>query len=487
MKSLMRHLSVQSKKLKTSSTPATTACTIRCVHSQGHDTNRRRPRQEQNNPNQHRLEKLKTKEGLSISKSQIEGLWSQFDVNDEDGNAQEFDAKKFASRHPNVNKSLAARISSENPPEISLSIDDAQHDNDVFDEEEGVIEEIFNPMAQEAETKLQRMISKIDNPDTLLLPSDVQLKIRTLLTEELETVLDLWIKISHTDECQTLQEAITATDRAMDLLLQFQSLNEHRIKIGPPIHCYQAVLHNYHILFMVNESTLGVNNLRHFQKRGKGLLKGMIKQVITARMQALNGHEALLSNLNNDRPLHDSYNAVIAMHTSDQITNLSIATSGGKNEILSTATGMADGSSQLLQEMELYYHDFHTNLLPVEDQTLQDFIITIYPTKESFHKVIRGFVSIAVEYGCTYSIQRAVDVLERCWKRFLAYEKSGEDNMDHVVKPDIELYEMVLQGYKSMDGKMNLDKIEKLMKESSMDNEDRLITLMRELRQGRES
>jgi hypothetical protein len=59
----------------------------------------------------------------------------------------------------------------------------------------------------------------------------------------------------------------------------------------------------------------------------------------------------------------------------------------------------------------------------MEDQALQDCIITTYSSKEPFHKVMRGFVSIAVEYGCAYSIQRAVD------------DKSGEDNMDHVVKP----------------------------------------------------
>ena len=38
-----------------------------------------------------------------------------------------------------------------------------------------------------------------------------------------------------------------------------------------------------------------------------------------------------------------------------------------------------------------------------------------------------------------------------------------------------------------MDGKTNLDMIQKLMKDSLLDNEDKLITLMRQLRQGRES
>jgi len=492
MKPLVRHLSVHSKKLNRSSTSNLhTVCyniISRCVHSQG-NTSRRRPRQEQNNsrsPNQHRLEKMNTKEGLSISQAQIGRLWSLFDVTheDDDGNtcAQEFDAIKFASKYPNVNKSLSAKIlSSDAPsPEISLSVFDK-------DAEETAIEDIFNPMAQEAELKLQRMLAKINNPDTLQLPSDVQLKIRTLLTEELEAVLDLWIKISHTNECQTLQQAVTVTDRAMDLLLQFQLVNEQGMKIGPPIHCYQAVLHNYHSLFTVNESTLGVNDLLHFQKRGKGLLKGMIKQVITARMQALNGgYEEGLSSLNKERPLHDSYNAVIGMHTSERITNQPMVTSSSEHEGQSLATEMINGSSKLLQEMELYYHDFHNNHLPLEDQALQDFVITIYPTKESFQKVIGGFVSVAVEYGCAYSIQRAVDVLERCGKRCLAYEKSGGDNMDQVVTPDEELYGMVLHGFKNMSGHLNLDKIENLMKDSSVDDKN-LMSLLREIREGRES
>lgn len=447
---------------------------------------RRRQRQQQNSPgtsNQYRLEKMKIKEGLSINQTQIERLWNLYDVNNEDGSPQEFEVKKFASKYPNVSKSLSAKTSLDpHQPDISLSTDASSTS---FDLEEAS-EEKFNPIAQEAELKLQRMLSKIDNHDALQfkLPSDVQRRIRMLLTEELETVLDLWMKISHTDECQTLQQAVTATDRAMDLLLQFQSLNERGIKIAPPIHCYQAVLHNYFELFTINESTLGVNDLIHFQKRGRGLLKGMIKQVITARMQAVNGKEALTT-LNNERPLHDSYNAVISMLTSDQIMKQPMKASSSKNEIQAVATDMVNGSSKLLQEMELYYHDFHTNQLPIEHQSLQDFLVTIYPQKTSFQKTIGGFVRVSEEYGCMYSIQRAVDVLERCWKRYLAYEKNGEDNMGQVFKPDVELYEIVLRAYKNMGGNMNLDKIENLITESSVDDGN-LLSILREIQERRE-
>lgn len=470
MNSLVHQLA---KKLNASSMPK--SIISRSLQSQG----MRRQRQQQNNPtsNQYRMEKMKIKEGLSISQTQIERLWNLYDVNNEDGSPQEFEVKTFASKYPSL---LSAKTSLDpQQPDISLSTDASPNS---FDLEEAS-EEIFNPIAQEAELKLQRMLSKIDNHDALQfkLPSDVQRKIRLLLTEELETVLDLWLKISQTDECQTLQQAVTATDRAMDLLLQFQSLNERGIKIAPPIHCYQAVLHNYYELFTINETTLGVNDLIHFQKRGRGLLKGMIKQVITARINALNGNEALTT-LNNERPLHDSYNAVLSMHTSDQIMKQPMKASSSKNEIQAVATDMVNGSSKLLQEMELYYHDFHTNQLPTEHQSLQDFLVSIHPQKESFQKTIGGFVRIAEEYRCMYSIQRAVDVLERCWKRYLAYEKNGEDNMGQVFKPDVELYEMVLRAYKNMGGNMNLDKIENLI--IDVDDEN-LLSILREIQERR--
>ena len=443
---------------------------------------RRRQRQQQNTPtsNQYRMEKMKIKEGLSISQTQIERLWNLYDVNNEDGSPQEFEVKTFASKYPNVNKALSAKTSLDPQPDLSLSTDASPNSFDI----EEVSEEIFNPIAQEAELKLQRMLSKIDNHDALQfkIPSDVQRNIRMLLTEELETVLDLWLRISQTDECQTLQQAVTATDRAMDLLLQFQSLNERGIKIAAPIHCYQAVLHNYFELFTINETTLGVNDLIHFQKRGRGLLKGMIKQIITARINALNGNEALTT-LNNERPLHDSYNAVLSMHTSDQIMKQPMKVSSSKNEIQAVATDMVNGSSKLLQEMELYYHDFHTNQLPIEHQSLQDFLVSIHPQKESFQKTIGGFVRVAEEYRCMYSIQRAVDVLERCWKRYLAYEKNGEDNMEQVFKPDVELYEMVLRAYEKMGGNMNLDKVENLIIDVDDGN---LLSILREIQKKRE-
>ena len=426
------------------------------------------------------MEKMKIKEGLSISQTQIERLWNLYDVNNEDGSPQEFEVKTFASKYPNVNKALSAKTSLDPQPDLSLSTDASPNSFDI----EEVSEEIFNPIAQEAELKLQRMLSKIDNHDALQfkIPSDVQRNIRMLLTEELETVLDLWLRISQTDECQTLQQAVTATDRAMDLLLQFQSLNERGIKIAAPIHCYQAVLHNYFELFTINETTLGVNDLIHFQKRGRGLLKGMIKQIITARINALNGNEALTT-LNNERPLHDSYNAVLSMHTSDQIMKQPMKVSSSKNEIQAVATDMVNGSSKLLQEMELYYHDFHTNQLPIEHQSLQDFLVSIHPQKESFQKTIGGFVRVAEEYRCMYSIQRAVDVLERCWKRYLAYEKNGEDNMEQVFKPDVELYEMVLRAYEKMGGNMNLDKVENLIIDVDDGN---LLSILREIQKKRE-
>ena len=57
------------------------------------------------------MEKMKIKEGLSISQTQIKRLWNLYDVNNEDGSPQEFEVKTFASKYPNVNKALSAKTS----------------------------------------------------------------------------------------------------------------------------------------------------------------------------------------------------------------------------------------------------------------------------------------------------------------------------------------------------------------------------------------
>lgn len=421
---------------------------------------------------------MQSKEGLSISKNQITRLWNLFDI--EDDNKINF--QEFTRNFPSINKNLTmeyatsdkncadtSHLRSNISTISSLSDDPTQDDHDTGE----ASEEIFNPIAQEAEQKLQRMLSKIDNREASDLPSDIQNTIRNLISEELETVLDLWMKISHTDECETLQQAVEATDRAMNLLLQFQTLNESGIKVIPPIHCFQSVIDNYYILFKNNEASLTIKDIEHFQTQTKGLLKGIVKQALTLRMYALERNDCQFFSAEKSKTnLNETYNKVISMFLTEQITNQPMTASYSKARLQTIVTEMANEGSKLLQEMELFYHDFHTNEISAENEDLQNFLVTIHPSEESFKMIISTFTCLAEHYGCLFSIQRAVDILERCWKRYVAYENSADSNMMEIVKPNVELYETVLKCYSNMKLKninTRTEKIQLLVQEASLE------------------
>lgn len=423
-----------------------------------------------------KVAKMQSREGLSISKSQITRLWNLFDIGDDN----KINFQEFTQKFPNINKNLTMEYapSDKNCTDSSqlrsnISTISSLSDDPTQEDYEGeASEEIFNPIAQEAEQKLQRMLSKIDNREASDLPSDVQNTIRILISEELETVLDLWMKISHTDECETLQQAVEATDRAMNLLLQFQTLNESGIKVIPPIHCFQSVIDNYYILFKNNEASLTIKDIEHFQTQNKGLLKGIVKQALTLRMYALERNESQSFSAEKSKTkLNETYNKVISMFLTEQITNQPMTASYSEARLQAIATEMANEGSKLLQEMELFYHDFHTNEISIENKDLQNFLVTIHPSEESFKMIISTFTYLAQHYGCSFSIQRAVDILERCWKRYVAYENSEDSNMMEIVKPNVELYETVLKCYSNMEVKnINTEKIQLLVQEASLEN-----------------
>jgi len=458
----------------------------RNVYRPGSTQVRRRPRNKNNERNNQsdRQMKMMTSEGLAISQEQIQKLWNLFG----DQESSKFDMKDFVSKFPNVNSSLTKQINV-----------DASGDNDdlsssfSLDMSEDACK--FSPIAEEAEQKLQRMLDKIDQHDSL--PPDIQTKIQNLLIQELETVLDLWLRISETSECQTSQEATAPIDRAAELLLKFQYLHEKGAKLAaknnnafyppaPAIRSYQSIIQGYYQLLSSVEqyqSHLSMENIKHFQSQSRQITKGMMKQVLTMRMQSLHDDSSTSSSnqLSNTKPLHDSYTCVISMHTDP----LTLSASESQNSLPSDTnmTEMANAASKLLKEMELYYHDFHTMPLPSSNPTssvtnsvfprdLQALLSSIYPTQESFQLVIRAFVRIASETDCKYSITRATDVLERMDKRYRAYVSiSSSDVGGQVFKPDLELYMLLVGGYASMNN-LGLNDAERIANVLKMMEED---------------
>jgi len=485
------------------------------------NTHRRRPRTTRTEqtpvPKDDRLQKLKTREGLHIKKDQVQRLWNLFDVNcTKDGGVEvpeEFHVEDFMTKYPfilkkplatstgNVNTDLA--YSSSLIGSISTPSDyNIMQDHRIKDRlssldlnsGDGHHKDLFNPVVQEAELKLQRMLTKIyAHENRLQLPLDVQKKIRELITEELETVLELWLRISNTNDCQTLQHAMAATDRASDLLLYFQSLNEQGgMIINPPLRCYQRILQNYAHLFTVNERTLCIEDLLKFQCGGRRIIQGMMKVALTLRMQALNQDQEgernmIIISWDSDSSLNDCYNTVLAMHTSEQMINQPLAPSMSQKELHAIITDVANNSCKLLQEMELYYHDFRTLPLPKEHIIFQKFLAGIYPTNYSFTSVIEGLLRSAKTFNCIYSLHRAVDTLERMQKRYIAYNKNGEMNnssnsnssddsiaidQNEVVKPGVELFARVLTQCKDMKSELNWNRMEQLIKSTQFVEHD---------------
>lgn len=472
---------------------------------------RRRPRLEGAkqipSPKEDRLQKLKTRQGLIIKKEQIQRLWNLFDVNCLKDGVQvpeEFHLEEFMSKYPFILKTSLTGSSSTNAKARGASLPiiggsmDTSSDLSIKDMHSfelnlgnGHPKDLFNPVVQEAELKLQRMLAKIHSHEQhIQIPPDVQKKIRELITEELETVLDLWLRISNTNDCQTLQQAIAATDRASDLLLYFQSLNEQSgmIMMNPPIRCYQRILQNYSHLFTVNESTLCMEDLLKFQSSGRRIIQGMMKVALTLRMQALSSADegriqdrCMEISWEQNIALHDYYNMVLEMHTSEQILNQPLATSMSQKELHSVITDIANHSCKLLQEMELYYHDFRTLPLLEEDVILQKFLVSIYPTHFSFSLVIDGLLRSAKAFQCMYSLHRAVDTLERMQKRYVAYDKNRElssrsshtggcsipMDQDEIVQPGVELFDRVLMQCKDMKSELNTNRMESLIQSIS--------------------
>ncbi len=412
--------------------------------------------------------KMRTREGLAISQEQIERLWNLFEGQE----ASSFDAKDFVSKFPRVNSFLSKKM---------MNVDTSVINEDSsttfsLDLKEDPFK--FSPIAEEAEEKLQRMLKKINKHDSM--PPEIQTKIQNLLLQELETVLDLWLRISETAECQTLEEALAPIDRAAELLLKFQTLHEKGVKLlsknvtafyppAPVVRSYQTILQEYHQLFLSAEQyqpQLSLIEIEHFQSQCRMLIKGMMRQVLTMRrMQSLHDVTSTTdarswntssNQLSNTEPLNNTYTNVISMHTIP-IYETSIPPSNMRE--------MTNSASKLLQEMELYYHDFHTIPLDSSNYTttnttefpadLQALLISIHPTQEPFELVIGAFLKIASDTHCKYSITRASDVLERMDKRYQAYVSNDSDNAHvctgQVFKPDLELYMSVIGGYTGMD------------------------------------
>jgi len=539
---------------------------------------RPRPRPSNRIQSQHNnIPAAQISEGIILSQEQIERIWNSYQVEEEEEEVEEEDGAKgtresfnmeyFCSTYPHVNPSLkdsddASLVfleSSKNESKLnsstkenkdipssylsstltsvsaSASAASASAASSIY---------IHHPIAEEAEEKLNRMLTKIKSHQNL--PSAMYEQIQNLLQEEVETVIDLWIRISNDDgdddnfdnHCQEV--AIAATDKACNLLLQYETQymqgiiamshfddddddDDHNNNNGrnntnessnfypsaPKSITYQKIISNYYehsIIDNNKQESLSQSHLDHVQAQCLKLIKKMMKDILSKRMYSLKStsddHNEEQSNTKSGQssdvadqypheptgyiPLNETYNQLIFMYTSTQHAASSYT----------HVIEMTTMASKLLQEMELYYHDFittsTTNLSSSSSSSSstgrifgsidqQTFLISIYPMKSTFDSVIFAYARIASKFNCIASARKTSEIVTRMEKRYSAYVREADnvatakimyakedldvvdetkqtrrnDSIDTVIHniflPDMETYMSVLGAFASLD------------------------------------
>ncbi len=442
-------------------------------------------------PNRHHHGNVK--EGLVLSEERIERIWKSFNVDSGVGN-DKFNREEFFKEFPHVIKQLldtdqgTSRISpprgtmNEISSQRSIETPKPPHSTTRNNMNNKLNEKHFQ-VVEDEEEKLKRMFSKVKAQGNI--PSSTKNEIQTLLMKELETVLELWLSVANTfadkihdnDNENNEEVAILALDRAKTLLLKFEAeyVLELRkaleyddesdlILTAPHTINYQKIISAYYYIYTKKERSISQTSLVEMQSKCSSLLKKMIKHIISRRMQALEyAEETEEIQSNNDQIIEQRGH--FGLNTSPKQL-ISMYTSRIHMTSYTDAIEMVTLASNLLQEMELYYHDFFT--VPSVSKNNQKFLLTISPTRGDFNNVIHAYSRIAIKFHCSASAQKALEVVNRMIKRCEAYtrESDGLDKtMNAIVAPNLSSFKAVVGAFASQNelSMDDLETIEKLM------------------------
>lgn len=398
-------------------------------------------------------------DGLVLSIDQIKRIWKSNECNEIENNS--FELREFLIDFPHVNPSLSEEIEQDLHTDDDKSIQDYSKDLSRFksnkkkrnsDIDMSNFKFPDSNIAVQAEEKLYRMLSRVKSQDSI--PSAMRSQIKVLLMEEFETVIDVWlslaarsIKKSNNDDedynSKMEQESLAALFRASKLLLDFEAEfiielrksvsygEDTELYLGAPHTInYQKIISAFYAVFNKKEETMALSNLESIQFQCSNLLKRMMKHIISRRMVALNddiGHneqedQQPLIEQRGNFALSTSFKQLISMYTSRR----NITTYAHAVEKVTMA-------STLLQEMELYFHDFYT--IPSPSDQNQQFLLSINPPKRAFNSVIHFYSNIAIKNKCSSCAMKTIEILNRMNKRHLAYGKKydEQDDSDNII------------------------------------------------------
>jgi len=397
---------------------------------------------------------------LILSKGQIERIWNSFDVGkNNDGVLESLDMSEFLNKYPNINPSLKESLSREE----NVSSNGESQKNDIATNDETKSLESQHSIVIKEEEKLQRMLTKIQSQSSIA--SSIRSEIETLFTQELEAVIELWINVANNsiNKIDNDEGSLFALERASSLLLQYeaeyvkglrQSLDEdddnaHFFPAVPHTISYQNIISAYQYILNKRERDISQSNLVRMQSQCSVLLKKMMKHILSQRTESLEessssvdeGHtNARAFEPRGKLALSTSYKHLISMYTSR--LHLSSYTHGFQ---------MATMARDLLQEMELYYHDFFT--VPLPSKKNQEFLLSIHPTARIFNSVILSYTRISIKFQCPVSAKRALEIVTRMGKRYEAYMREAVELKDTkgAMLPNLTSYKAVLSAFASLD------------------------------------
>jgi hypothetical protein len=438
--------------------------------------------------NTNKLLRSKAKEGLLLSREQVERIWNTFNnTTDEsvknEGTNHEFDIQNFVAKYPHVS------------PELNQI---AKHDKQNVD---GIKNPpLHSPLAEEAETKLQRMMDKIQQHSSQTNQMDnmeISFQILSLLSQELDAVVDLLIRLSNSNTCKILQQAIEATDRASYLLLKFQNMKSLSVIQFPPISIktIQCTIQQYHHLYTVNKSTLSSDQIKQVQHKCLDLLKCMTKQVLRIRMSDghspydMDGKHFLSTMVQGALPLNQSYRITL-----DLLTDVNTRARFSKDDIYESI----HLASKLIKEMELYTHEMIMNDVDSKNtHTTNEFFRSIYPCVNCFHMVIGAYAKLSIQYSDLDSVRKANDILDRMLRRYTAYcresemdDSSMKPHMDHILKyvalPNMSIYESILKAYSESNISLKSEDISRVIQiwERIKSSDDLTLEAVQSIQQG---
>ena len=484
----------------------------------------------------------KPREGFVLSHDFLERLWYRMGEQDAKQNGTEmngndFNVQDLLVRFPNlVNSSdhetnyqrTLRAFEGGGDVETQQSIDTSiQRGDDLYITSEGKTKLetilIHHPLAQEAQDKLDRVLGKIEAKFAQGFPNSTETteifdQVRTLLVEEFETVIGLWLQPPVPSTLEPVQEAndenkpskisVDALNHATYLMKVWEKAHVRNLKRelyhftsgadsetslfcmpAPSNRAYQNIIDAWHEHYskhmmkaatkpnLNRKRTRDTANLIHSVEQATSLLENMVNRLLANREHILEYQETEYEKHSvhiyaNMKPLNEYYAKVIWMWTymTEHVN--------GVNGDAELAIAFTRRANQLLMQSETLFHDGSTVQPTSYHKQEMELWSQIYPTRSMFNQVLFSLSRIARIYQMTEAAEEAEDVIKRIESRYLAYTTKPPEwygrEREAMFRPTLASYKAVLGAWSTLRTVSAHERAEKLFLKLVEDSQSHL-------------